>query len=169
MSQNAVRAAGIAALNAWHKEIGLVSFIEGEVIFGALSTENPNLRTEVWIKYVIVITVSGQLSQNFTCQNKNLWPTVLVPFVKKLEPYSTVCLTDIHSPDSETTMNSVLIEQLLKKMLWKAIFSQPTRVGKRGIHDKSGNPEWPIRDCIYLPFVDITRPQRKTLNVVYKL
>ena len=55
MSQNAVRAAGIAALNAWHKEIGLVSFIEGEVIFGALSTENPNLRTEVWIKYVIVI------------------------------------------------------------------------------------------------------------------
>ena len=47
MSQNAVRAAGIAALNAWHKEIGLVSFIEGEVIFGALSTENPNLRTEV--------------------------------------------------------------------------------------------------------------------------
>ena len=55
MSQNAVRAAGIAALNAWYKEIGLVSFIEGEVIFGALSTENPNLRTEVWIKYVIVI------------------------------------------------------------------------------------------------------------------
>ena len=47
MSQNAVRAAGIAALNACHKEIGLVSFIEGEVIFGALSTENPNLRTEV--------------------------------------------------------------------------------------------------------------------------
>lgn len=47
MSQNAVRAAGITALNAWHKEIGLVSFIEGEVIFGALSTENPNLRTEV--------------------------------------------------------------------------------------------------------------------------
>ena len=85
MSQNAVRAAGIAALNAWHKEIGLVSFIEGEVIFGALSTENPNLRTEVWIKYVIVITISGQLSQNFTCQNKNLWPRVLVPLVKKLE------------------------------------------------------------------------------------
>ena len=55
MSQNAVRAAGIAALNAWYKEIGLVSFIEGEVIFGALSTENPNLRTEVWTKYVIVI------------------------------------------------------------------------------------------------------------------
>ena len=85
MSQNAVRAAGITALNAWHKEIGLVSFIEGEVIFGALSTENPNLRTEVWIKYVIVITISGQLSQNFTCQNKNLWPRVLVPLVKKLE------------------------------------------------------------------------------------
>ena len=55
MSQNAVRTAGISALNAWHKEIGLVSFIEGEVIFGALSTENPNLRTEVRVKYVIVI------------------------------------------------------------------------------------------------------------------
>ena len=49
LSQNTVRTAGITALNAWHKEIGLVSFIEGEVIFGALSTENPNLRTEVRI------------------------------------------------------------------------------------------------------------------------
>ena len=47
MLQNTVRAAGINALNAWYNEIGLAPFIEGEVIFGALSTENPNLRTEV--------------------------------------------------------------------------------------------------------------------------
>ena len=42
-----MRAAGVSALNSWHKEIGLTPFIEGEVIFGALCTENPNLRTEV--------------------------------------------------------------------------------------------------------------------------
>lgn len=51
-AKNAVRAAGVSALNSWHKEIGLTPFIEGEVIFGALCTENPNLRTEVlsWLE-----------------------------------------------------------------------------------------------------------------------
>ncbi|XP_015769974.1 PREDICTED: cytoskeleton-associated protein 5-like [Acropora digitifera] len=51
-AKNTVRATGITALNAWHKEIGLTPFIEAEVIFGALSTENPNLRTEVltWLE-----------------------------------------------------------------------------------------------------------------------
>ncbi|EDO43210.1 predicted protein [Nematostella vectensis] len=47
-----LRAAGITALNAWHKEIGMVAFIEGEILFGALSTENPFLRIEVlgWLE-----------------------------------------------------------------------------------------------------------------------
>ena len=117
-------------------------------------------------------TISGQLSKNFTCQNKNLLPRVWVPFVKKLEPYSTVCLTDIHSPSSKTTMSSVLIKQSLKIMLWKSIFFSANKARKKEnfpslVYDKSANPEWPIRDCIYLPFVEciicvnITRPQRK--------
>ncbi|KAK3702253.1 hypothetical protein QZH41_019815, partial [Actinostola sp. cb2023] len=47
-----LRAAGITALNAWYSEIGLVPFLDGEVLFGALSTENPILRTEVlgWLE-----------------------------------------------------------------------------------------------------------------------
>ena len=42
-----MRAAGIAALNAWHNEMGMAVFVEAEILLGALSTENPTLRTEV--------------------------------------------------------------------------------------------------------------------------
>ena len=44
-----VRQTSIAALDAWHKEVGMAPFFEGELLAGALSTENPNLRTEVII------------------------------------------------------------------------------------------------------------------------
>ena len=52
-----MRAAGISALNAWHKEIGMAPFIEAEVIFGALSTENPTLRTEVRHIFSVIIVL----------------------------------------------------------------------------------------------------------------
>lgn len=50
-----IRTAAITALNAWYDQIGLAPFIEGEIIFGALSTENPFLRTEVKFMMIIML------------------------------------------------------------------------------------------------------------------
>ncbi|CAB4025899.1 cytoskeleton-associated 5 isoform X1, partial [Paramuricea clavata] len=47
-SKPQVRATAITCLNSWFDEIGLVPLIESEVISGALATENPNMRAEMF-------------------------------------------------------------------------------------------------------------------------
>ncbi|XP_028404850.1 cytoskeleton-associated protein 5-like isoform X2 [Dendronephthya gigantea] len=47
-SKPQVRAAAISCLNSWFDEIGLVPLVESEVISGALATDNPNMRAEMF-------------------------------------------------------------------------------------------------------------------------
>ena len=48
-SQPGVRAASLETLNAWQNELTISPMIEQELISNALSTESPNLRTEVYV------------------------------------------------------------------------------------------------------------------------
>nr|XP_058951305.1 cytoskeleton-associated protein 5-like isoform X2 [Pocillopora verrucosa] len=109
-AKNTVRATGIAALNAWHKEIGLTPFIEGEVIFGALSTENPNLRTEVL----------GWLEEKLPAE-KNL-PSTLVAIVAPL--YS--CLED-RSGDVRKKAQAV-VPVMMQHVGWDAMSKQANKL-----------------------------------------
>ncbi|XP_078348745.1 cytoskeleton-associated protein 5-like isoform X2 [Oculina patagonica] len=109
-AKNTVRAAGITALNAWHKEIGLAPFIEGEVIFGALSTENPNLRTEVL----------GWLEEKLPAE-KNLPPS-LVAIVAPL--YS--CLED-RSGDVRKKAQAV-VPVMMQHVGWDAMSKQANKL-----------------------------------------
>lgn len=47
LPQPGVRAASLETLNAWYNELTINPLIEQELIANALSTESPNLRTEV--------------------------------------------------------------------------------------------------------------------------
>jgi len=109
-AKNTVRAAGIASLNAWHKEIGLTPFIDGEVIFGALSTENPNLRTEVL----------GWLEEKLPSE-KNL-PKELVALVAPL--YS--CLED-RSGDVRKKAQAV-VPLMMQHVGWDAMSKQANKL-----------------------------------------
>ncbi len=46
-AQPGVRSASLETLNAWHDVLTMNPMIEQELIANALSTESPNLRTEV--------------------------------------------------------------------------------------------------------------------------
>ncbi|KAJ7391009.1 hypothetical protein OS493_021029 [Desmophyllum pertusum] len=109
-AKNTVRAAGITSLNAWYKEIGLAPFIEGEVIFGALSTENPNLRTEVL----------GWLEEKLPAE-KNL-PSSLVAIVAPL--YS--CLED-RSVDVRKKGQAV-VPLMMQHVGWDAMSKQANKL-----------------------------------------
>ncbi|XP_022781710.1 cytoskeleton-associated protein 5-like [Stylophora pistillata] len=109
-AKNTVRASGITALNAWHKEIGLTPFIEGEVIFGALSTENPNLRTEVL----------GWLEEKLPAE-KNL-PSTLVAIVAPL--YS--CLED-RSGDVRKKAQAV-VPVMMQHVGWDTMSKQANKL-----------------------------------------
>lgn len=48
-SQNAVRAASLATLNAWVEQTGMKEWLEGEDLAEELKKENPFLRQEVCV------------------------------------------------------------------------------------------------------------------------